>query len=133
MARVRSANTAPEIAVRKTLHRLGYRYRLGQKALAHTPDVVFKGRKKAIFVHGCFWHGHMNCQRARLPKTRTDFWREKIKKNKIRDRKIIETLNNNGWSCLIIWECSIQKKDGFVDILDTFMSEPTANAVVWEW
>lgn len=108
MALVRSKDTKPEMAVRKLVHRLGFRYRLHGQKLPGRPDLVFKKRKKVIFVHGCFWHRHENCNHARMPKSNTDFWIEKLNQNKIRDDKNVETLAQLGWENLIIWECEIR-------------------------
>ncbi len=108
MALVRSKDTKPEMAVRKLVHRLGFRYRLHGQKLPGRPDLVFKKRKKVIFVHGCFWHRHENCKHARMPKSNTEFWIEKLNQNKIRDDKNLETLAQLGWKSLIIWECEIR-------------------------
>lgn len=108
MALVRSKDTKPEMAVRKLVHRLGFRYRLHGQKLPGRPDLVFKKRKKVIFVHGCFWHRHENCKHARMPKSNTEFWIEKLNHNKIRDDKNLETLAQLGWKSLIIWECEIR-------------------------
>lgn len=105
MALVRSKDTKPEMAVRKLVHRLGFRYRLHGQKLPGRPDLVFKKRKKVIFVHGCFWHRHENCKHARLPKSNTEFWIEKLNQNKLRDDKNLGTLTQLGWKSLIIWEC----------------------------
>lgn len=108
MALVRSKDTKPEMAVRRLVHRLGFRYRLHGQKLPGKPDLVFKKRKKVIFVHGCFWHRHENCKQARLPKSNTEFWIEKLNQNKIRDDKSLGTLAQLGWKTLIIWECEIK-------------------------
>lgn len=110
MARVRSRNTRPEMAVRKLVYGMGFRYRLHSRSLPGTPDLVFAGRHKIIFVHGCFWHRHMakSCKLARLPKTRLDFWFPKLDGNRKRDRKIKSELRAGGWSILVIWECQLK-------------------------
>ena len=105
MARVGSADTSPELAVRKLLHRLGYRFRLHQRDLPGTPDICFPGRKKAIFVHGCFWHRHEGCRRTTTPRTRRSFWTEKFQHNVARDRGNLNDLAALGWSVLVVWEC----------------------------
>lgn len=108
MSRVKSKNTTPEITVRKLLHRLGYRYRLHDSKLPGKPDLVFRSRFKAIFVHGCFWHGHKNCSKACIPKTRQDFWHEKMQKNAKRDEENEKALARLGWKYLVIWQCQIK-------------------------
>jgi DNA mismatch endonuclease (patch repair protein) len=105
MARVRGKNTKPELVVRKLAHRLGYRYRLHVRGLPGSPDLVFPGRGKIIFVHGCFWHSHHKCRLATVPKTRRAFWLEKMRTNRERDARILRQLKAAGWQCRVIWEC----------------------------
>ena len=107
MSLIRAKNTAPEIRVRKLLHRMGYRYRLHAKELPGKPDIVFRKRRIAVFVHGCFWHRHSaeSCKLARLPKSRLDFWEPKLTKNRERDEKAISALEEAGWRVLVVWEC----------------------------
>jgi len=107
MARVRGKNTRPEIAVRKLVFATGYRYRLHVRALPGCPDLVFFARKKVIFVHGCFWHRHTNCNLARMPKSRVEFWSDKLNSNKSRDERTYAALIQAGWSVLVVWECEI--------------------------
>lgn len=107
MSLVRAKDTKPEIRVRRLVYSLGYRYRLHCGDLPGKPDIVFKGRKKAILIHGCFWHRHENCALARLPKSRLDFWRPKLEGNKTRDKINQEKLKALGWVSLVIWECEI--------------------------
>ncbi|WLQ13311.1 DNA mismatch endonuclease Vsr [Hahella aquimaris] len=109
MGRVRSKDTSPEMAVRKMVHSLGYRYRLHRKDLPGRPDLVFPGRGKIIFVHGCFWHRHPGCSLARVPKSRVDFWEAKLNANRERDLQTLKKLEEMGWSCLVIWECEIRE------------------------
>ena len=104
MQAVKSKDTKPELIVRRVLHRMGYRYRLHRKDLPGKPDIVFASRRKAIFVHGCFWHGH-DCPKGRLPKSRLDYWQPKLDRNKQRDRTKAEQLHSLGWSVLVIWQC----------------------------
>lgn len=111
MALVRSKDTKPELIVRKLVYSLGFRYRLHQKDLPGKPDIVFASRKKVIFVHGCFWHLHENCKRSRLPKSRVDYWRTKLEKNRLRDEKNQKELLDMGWKFLIIWECETHDRD----------------------
>ena len=108
MAGIGAKNTKPEIVVRQILHRLGYRFRLHRKDLPGKPDVVLPKWNTVIFVHGCFWHGHENCSLFRLPKSRTDFWREKIEGNQLRDEKARSDLSGQGWRVVEVWECAIK-------------------------
>ena len=105
MSRVRGKDTKPEMLVRRLIHRMGYRYRLHAKELPGCPDLVFRPRRKAIFVHGCFWHRHEGCPRNMIPTTRQDFWRRKLDGNVQRDRRTEAVLRENGWHVLVIWEC----------------------------
>src|SRR5579863_8321987 len=105
MRRIRSADTSPEMAVRRLVHRMGYRYRLHRTDLPGKPDLVFPSRKKVIFVHGCFWHRHPACGLARLPKSRLSFWVPKLEGNRRRDLKNIRGLKKLGWAAEVIWEC----------------------------
>ena len=105
MAAIKSKDTKPEIAVRKLLHSLGYRFRLHRKDLPGSPDIVLPKYKTVIFVHGCFWHRHENCKYATTPKTRVEFWENKFKANVKRDLEIQEKIKNIGWQSLVIWEC----------------------------
>ncbi|UVO51553.1 very short patch repair endonuclease [Sphingomonas sp. SUN019] len=108
MARVRSRDTSPERAVRRILTDLGYRYRLHRADLPGTPDIAFIGRRKALFVHGCFWHGH-NCARgSRAPKTNPEYWRTKIARNRARDLDVAAALDRLGWSAMTVWECELR-------------------------
>ena len=109
MKRVRSRDTSPELIVRRILYGMGYRYRLNYAALPGKPDLVFIGRRKAVFVHGCFWHGHTCKAGQKVPKTNSDYWSRKLAKNKLRDEKIIDSLIADGWCVFIVWEC--QTKD----------------------
>ena len=107
MARIRSVDTGPEWIVRRLLHRSGYRYRLHYAKLPGRPDLVFPSRRKAIFIHGCFWHQHENCEMARVPKTRSDYWRSKFERNRRRDARNSAAILSLGWSVLTIWECEL--------------------------
>jgi DNA mismatch endonuclease, patch repair protein len=108
MARIKGKNTGPEMAVRRLLHRLGYRYRTHAPDLPGRPDIVFRSRGAVIFVHGCFWHRH-SCGVAYVPKTRSEFWRNKFLQNTRRDRTALQTLKAAGWRVLIIWECQVER------------------------
>jgi len=107
MSRVRSRDTKPEMLVRRLVHAMGYRYRLHAKELPGKPDLVFRSRKRVIFVHGCFWHRHPGCALARLPKSRGEFWLPKLEANRQRDIKNELALQKANWSALIIWECEL--------------------------
>lgn len=111
MRRVKSSNTKPEIALRKSLHALGFRFRVNVKDLPGKPDIVLRKHRTVIFVHGCFWHGH-DCRRgARTPKTNTAYWLEKISRNMARDRKNQQRLRELDWNVLVVWECEIKHLD----------------------
>ena len=107
MRAVKSRDTQPEMAVRRLVHAMGYRYRLHRKDLPGKPDLAFISRRKAIFVHGCFWHGHDCPHGSREPKTNRDYWIPKIAKTRERDKTTLERLLKMGWESLVIWECEI--------------------------
>lgn len=108
MRAVHSKDTQPELAVRRILHALGYRYRLHRKSLPGSPDLVFVRRRKVIFVHGCFWHGH-DCKRgARKPKSNVDYWQAKIARNQARDARSVDALERAGWETMTVWECELR-------------------------
>ena len=111
MRRVKGGDTSPELAVRKILRAAGIGYRLGGCGLAGRPDVVMKGRRIALFVHGCFWHGH-DCPRgARQPKTNADYWIAKIARNRARDEAAVQALLSAGWRVVVVWECDLRRPD----------------------
>lgn len=110
MRAIKGKDTKPELAVRRILHRDGYRFRLHRRDLPGRPDIVFPGRRKILLVHGCFWHGHDGCRTAHIPKTRTDYWAEKISSNRQRDARTLGLLLALGWDVEVIWECQV--KDG---------------------
>lgn len=121
MARVRSLDTTPELIVRRLLTQLGYRYRLHRADIPGKPDIAFIGRRKAIFVHGCFWHGH-DCKRgARAPRANADYWRAKIERNRARDARTLAALEAAGWSALVVWECGLRDEAGVVERLEGFL------------
>jgi DNA mismatch endonuclease, patch repair protein len=128
MARIRSKDTKPEMTVRRSAHRLGYRYRLHRRDLPGVPDLVFPSRRKVIFVHGCFWHAHPRCTVANVPKSRQSFWKEKFRRNKQRDRANEQLLRRAGWEVLIIWECETKDRDLLTRRLSQWLG--TARALV---
>jgi DNA mismatch endonuclease, patch repair protein len=107
MSRIRSKDTQPELSVRRALHALGYRYRLHDRKLPGKPDIVLSRYRAAVFVHGCFWHGHQ-CRLFKVPATRTDFWVPKIERNRFNDSKNEQELVAMGWRIAVIWECSLR-------------------------
>jgi DNA mismatch endonuclease (patch repair protein) len=109
MSGIRGKNTRPELVVRRLLHAAGFRYRLHDKRLPGKPDLVFPKYRAAVFVHGCFWHGH-DCHLFKIPKTREDFWRIKIAGNIKRDQEASELLSSKGWRVGVIWECALKGK-----------------------
>ena len=111
MSAIKSKNTKPEIAVRRLLHSMGYRFRLHRKDLPGSPDIVLPKYKTVIFVHGCFWHRHKNCKYASTPKTRQEFWEAKFRENINRDKLNQENLSSKGWKIIIVWECEIKDKN----------------------
>jgi DNA mismatch endonuclease (patch repair protein) len=116
MSRIRSKDTKPEMIVRKALFAAGFRFRLHQKSLPGKPDIVLKKYKTAVMIHGCFWHGHNNCKYFVVPKTRTEWWLEKIKRNKRLDKKNSFKLKEMGWNVIVIYECELKsrKVDGTI-------------------
>lgn len=123
MSRIRDKNTRPEEIIKQLLWSHGYRYRLHRKDLPGKPDIVFPGRKKLLFVHGCFWHRH-DCRYFKWPKANADFWKQKIEDNVQRDKKNYDILSQSGWRCLVIWECETKVKsfDELLNKLDTFLN-----------
>ena len=111
MSGIRGKNTRPELVVRKALHARGFRYRIHVKDLPGRPDLVLPKHRAAIFVHGCFWHGH-GCPLFKWPSSRPEFWREKIGKNADRDARNIQTLRDSGWRVAVLWECAVRSRDG---------------------
>ena len=121
MSAIKSKNTRPEIAVRKLLHSMGYRFRLHSKGLPGSPDIVLPKYKTVIFVHGCFWHRHENCKYASTPKTRKEFWNKKFKENIKRDLEIQDKIKNLDWRSVVIWECETKNIENLRDkIIDVF-------------
>ena len=125
MSKIRSTNTKPEMLLRKRLFAEGFRYRINDRKLPGKPDLVFKKYNTVIFVHGCFWHGHQDCRHFVVPKTRTEFWTEKINGNRERDQRNNALLKKAGWNVITVWECDMKKntfEDTLVKILDEMKS-----------
>ncbi len=122
MSLVRSKDTKPELLVRRLVHRLGYRYRLHRKDLPGRPDMVFPSRKKIIFVHGCFWHGH-ECKVGHIPKSRLDYWVQKITRNNERDRSTLRRLRRKRWKCLVLWECQLRELERITARIIRFLED----------
>lgn len=130
MSGIKGSNTKPELAVRKYLHSRGFRFRLHRKDLPGRPDLVLAKHNLIIFVHGCFWHCHFNCFYSRIPKTRVEFWTEKLSRNVDRDAIQVENLVNMGWRVLVIWECGIKLARDNLAELDGLI---TGNASLVYW
>lgn len=122
MAAVRSEDTKPELAVRKIVHAMGYRYRLHDRKLPGRPDLVFVSRCKAIFVHGCFWHRHTGCRYATSPKTHVAFWKAKFSYNVARDRRNRRELKKMGWVVLTVWQCELKNPKKLTERLNEFLA-----------
>ena len=121
MSRIRSKDTKPELCVRRLVHGMGYRYRLHAKELPGRPDLVFRPRRKVIFVHGCFWHQHEGCRANRMPSTRREYWKRKLNGNVQRDLRNKETLEREGWRVLVIWECETKDLDRIAGVIRRFL------------
>jgi DNA mismatch endonuclease (patch repair protein) len=124
MAKVRGRNSKPEMLVRRLIHAMGFRYRLHDRRLPGAPDLVFCGQRKAIFVHGCFWHRHpdSSCKLARMPKSRLDFWGPKLQGNRERDLRQQVELKALGWDFLVVWECELRDRDQLQTRLNEFLT-----------
>jgi len=122
MRAIRSKDTRPELAVRRLVHRMGYRYRLHRHNLPGRPDLVFASRRKVLFVHGCFWHGHPDphCKRSHRPKTNLEYWAPKLRRTQERDRDNLARLLELGWEALVIWECEVEA-GGLADRISEFL------------
>jgi DNA mismatch endonuclease (patch repair protein) len=121
MKRVRQRDTAPEVVVRKWLHSRGWRYRLHRRGLPGTPDIVFPAYRAALFVNGCFWHGH-ECKLGRAPKSRPDFWMPKLAANRERDARKIRELVAAGWRAMTVWQCSLVDRDATIAAIEEFLT-----------
>lgn len=122
MSRVRGKDTKPEMRLRRLVHGMGFRYRLHAKKLPGKPDMVFASRRAVIFMHGCFWHRHEGCRLARMPKSKIDFWEEKLETNRHRDLENQERLRELGWRVLVIWECELKDLDGTARRVRSFLT-----------
>ena len=109
MAAIHSSSTKPELKLRHSLWHLGFRYRVNDKRLPGSPDIVLPKYRTVIFIHGCFWHGHRNCKFYTVPKTNTEFWTAKITRNQQRDQEVWRQLEAKGWAVVIVWECQLKK------------------------
>lgn len=128
MRQIRGKNTAPELAIRKLCREIGFTgYRIHRKDLPGKPDLAWVGRKLAIFVHGCFWHGHDCAEGIRKPKSNRDYWIPKIERNQQRDAENIAALRAAGWNVLVIWECEINEQGRLSKRLQRFLSANTPN------
>lgn len=130
MRAVRSRDTQPEMIVRRAAHALGYRFRLHRKDLPGSPDLVFPSRRKAVFVHGCFWHGHDCARGARMPKANAEYWAAKIGRNRARDARVQGELVALGWETLTIWECELRPAGQPARSLTAFLDGATARPKV---
>ena len=126
MRAIRSNNTKPEIAVRSTLHALGYRFRLHRRDLPGTPDIVLPKHRFAIFVHGCFWHQHAGCRHAKLPRLRQEYWLPKLSRTQHRDKAALLALQDLGWRTLVIWECGIKDHEDLKNVLRSHIKPPNS-------
>lgn len=121
MRAVKSRDTGPEMLARRIIHAMGYRYRLHRKDLPGKPDLVFPSRRKTIFVHGCFWHGHACPRGARMPKSNRAYWKSKISRNRERDKESEEALREDGWRVLTVWECQLKDVETLKERLRIFL------------
>jgi len=121
MSHIKGKNTKPEMLVRKALFHKGFRYRINVKGLSGHPDIVLRKFNAAIFINGCFWHGHEGCKKSSIPHTNTEFWTAKISTNKNRDMANIESLKRKGWRVFVIWECELSK-DRFNDTIERLIA-----------
>nr|MCK7669377.1 very short patch repair endonuclease [Bradyrhizobium sp. 2S1] len=126
MARIRRSDTGPERIVRRLLTELGYRYRIQLAKVPGRPDIAFTARRKAIFVHGCFWHAHTGCSGHHVPKTRSDFWSQKLATNKARDQRLLEAAQAAGWQTLVIWECEVKDRQALTARLRCYLGHQRA-------
>jgi DNA mismatch endonuclease (patch repair protein) len=127
MSSIRKTNTSPEVAVRRELHRLGFRFRLNVRELPGTPDIVLPRLRKIVMVHGCFWHQHSGCRLAKLPRTRPEYWLPKLERNQARDEAARRALAALGWEVLVIWECEAGRPEYVRGALVDFLQRADIN------
>lgn len=130
MSRVRSSNTKPEVRLRHALWSQGFRYRVNDKRLPGKPDIVLPKYRSVIFVHGCFWHGHGGCSKYSIPKTNTEFWINKVKRNQERDQEDWRKLEAKGWSVIIVWECELENRS-YQGTIRRIVSEIIDNRILY--
>ncbi len=123
MSLIRSKDTEPELLVRSLVHGMGYRYRRHDSRLPGCPDIVFKSRRKVIFVNGCFWHLHTNCANSRPPKSKLNYWKPKLEGNAARDKRVHAELRRLGWQRLVIWECELADCSALIRKITRFLEE----------
>ena len=123
MSRVRDRDTTPEILVRSTIHRMGFRFRLRRKDLPGNPDIVLPRHKKIVFVHGCFWHQHPGCSAAKRPQSNKEFWNAKLDANVVRDERNKSLLEQMGWYLLVLWECELKVSTRLNESLGDFLGD----------
>ena len=127
MRSIKSSETGPERRVRSLLHELGYRFRKNLKGLPGRPDIALTARRKAVFVHGCFWHSHGLCKNSSVPRTRQEYWIEKLKKNVTRDARNSQALQDAGWKAEVVWECELADEPSVAARLTRFLGPPRGN------
>jgi len=127
MSRIRSRDTGPELAVRRAIHAAGLRYRLHEKRLPGRPDLVFAGRRLALFVHGCFWHQH-GCGLSHAPASRLEYWGPKLRRNKDRDAQVVRALAAAGWKVVSVWECETRSTSKVAELIEEIRATPLAPA-----
>jgi DNA mismatch endonuclease (patch repair protein) len=121
MSAVKTKDTLPELRLRSIIHRMGYRYALHRADLPGRPDLVFPSRRKIIFVHGCFWHGH-RCRYGKLPKSKLEYWRPKVALNQKRDRRQQRILRGQGWSVMVVWQCQLKDAETLANRIGRFLA-----------
>lgn len=122
MSRIKSKDTKPEIVVRSIVHGLGYRFRKNVKDLPGCPDIVLARHHKTIFVHGCFWHGHVRCRKSAKPTSNVSFWTKKLEGNIKRDKRNLKELKSAGWQTMVIWECQLKNETLLIERLNRFLN-----------
>lgn len=130
MSAIHSSGTKPEVILRHSLWNLGFRYLVNDKRLPGSPDIVLPKYRTAVFVHGCFWHGHKGCRKYTVPKTNTEFWVAKVARNQERDQKVWRELEAKGWNVIIVWECELEK-GRLSETLSSVASEIRNNGILY--